>query len=98
MKSFIDLELVPTIPHLIEEVLDFKIFIMECIAKGNEALEGHTKAQKFKFFVDSYGCPMMKYRILYSDNDWLPRKVVVLNCGKRMRKENHYGHVLNLLH
>jgi hypothetical protein len=41
MKSFME---VPTIHHLIEEVLDFKGFIVGCIAKGDEALEGHTKA------------------------------------------------------
>jgi hypothetical protein len=35
----------PTILHLIEEVPDFKGFIAGCIAKGDEALEGHTKAQ-----------------------------------------------------
>jgi hypothetical protein len=32
-------------------------------------LEGHTKAQQFKFFVDSNGWPMMKYKIFCTDND-----------------------------
>jgi hypothetical protein len=63
MKSFVDVESLPTILHLIEEVPDFKGFIAKFIIEGDEALEGHTKAQKFKFFVDSNGCPMMKYRI-----------------------------------
>jgi hypothetical protein len=70
MKSFMDVESVPTIPHFIEEVFDFKDLIVGCIAEGDEALEGHTKAQQFKFFMDSNGCPMMKYKILYSNNDW----------------------------
>jgi hypothetical protein len=64
MKSFMKVESVSTIPQLIEEMLDFKGFIAKYIAEGDEALEGHTKAQKFKFFVDSNGCPMMKYKIL----------------------------------
>jgi hypothetical protein len=55
-----DVELHPTILHIIEEVPNFKDFIAGYIAKGNEALEGQTKAQQFKFFVDSNGCPMMK--------------------------------------
>jgi hypothetical protein len=45
MKSFMEVESIPTIPHLIEEVPDFKGFIVGCIAQGDEALEGHTKAQ-----------------------------------------------------
>jgi hypothetical protein len=37
------------------------------------ALEGHTKAQQFKLFVDS-SRSSMKYRIHSSDNDWLPKE------------------------
>ena len=33
MKSFMEVELIPTIPHLIEEVPDFKGFIARCIAQ-----------------------------------------------------------------
>ena len=44
MKSFMDVEVVPTIPHLIEEVPDFKKFIEDDIADGESALLGHTKA------------------------------------------------------
>jgi hypothetical protein len=32
MKSFMEVESIPTIPHLIEEVLDFKGFIAGCFA------------------------------------------------------------------
>jgi len=53
MKSFMDIEAVPTIPHLIEEVPDFKGFIQDSIAVGDNALLGHTKAQQFKFYLDS---------------------------------------------
>jgi hypothetical protein len=44
MMSFMEVESVPIIPHLIEEVPDFKGFIGGCIAEEVEALEGHMKA------------------------------------------------------
>ena len=34
MNCFINVELVPTIPYFIEELLDFKGFIVKRIAKG----------------------------------------------------------------
>ena len=40
MKSFMDVEAVPTIPHLIEEVPNFKKFIENGIAIGKNALLG----------------------------------------------------------
>jgi hypothetical protein len=64
----------PSIPHLIKEVPVFKGFIAGCIAEGDEALEGHMKAQQFKFYVDSSGCPVMKYKFLCTDDDWLPKE------------------------
>ena len=74
MKSFMELESIPIIPHVIEVVLDFKGFFAGGIVEGNEAIEGHTKAEQFKFFVDSNGYLMMKYTILYCDNEWLPNE------------------------
>ena len=44
MKSFMDVEAVLTIPHLSEEVPDFKKFIEDGIVVGENALLGHTKA------------------------------------------------------
>jgi hypothetical protein len=43
MKFFMEVESVPTIPHLIKEVPDFKDFIVGHIVDEDEALEGHTK-------------------------------------------------------
>jgi hypothetical protein len=74
MKSFMEVKSIPTIPHLIEEVPDFKGFIARCIAQGDEALEGHTKALHFKFYVDSSGYLVMKYRIHCIDPNWLPKE------------------------
>ena len=87
MKSFMDVESIPTIPHLIEEVPDFKGFIKASIAEGDEALEGHLKAQQFKFFVDSSGCPRMKYRIQCNDDEWLPKE----GAGIKLWKEDSQG-------
>ena len=56
MKSFMDVDSVPTVPHLIEEVLDFKAFIEGSLLDGDESLVGHTKAQQFKFYLSSTGC------------------------------------------
>ena len=72
MKSFMDVEAVPTIHHLIEEVPDFKKFIEDGIADGENALFGHTKAHQFKFYVDASGCPVMKYKLFCTDDEWLP--------------------------
>lgn len=44
MNSFMDIESIPTIPHFIEEVSNFKGFIERSMGKSGEALEGHTKA------------------------------------------------------
>lgn len=59
MKSFMDTEAIPTIPHLIEEVRDFKEFICNSILEGKNTLLDHTKAQQFKFYVYASGCPLM---------------------------------------
>ena len=69
MKLFIDVDKVPVIPHLVEEVLDFKGFIALFIALDNESLEDHGKAQQFKFYKHSGGWPMMQYKISCTHNN-----------------------------
>ena len=69
MKSFMDVEAVPTIPHLIGEVPDFKKFIEEGIGVKENALLGHAKAQKFNFYVKASGCSVMKYKLLCTNDD-----------------------------
>jgi hypothetical protein len=90
MKSFMEVESIPTIPHLIEEVPNFKGLIAGCIAQGDDALEGHTKAQQFKFYINSIGCPKMKYRILCTDPDWLPKE----GGGIKLWREDEEGRAL----
>jgi hypothetical protein len=90
MKSFIDVEFVPTITHIIEEVPNFKGFITSCIVEGDEALEGHKKEQQYKFFVISDGYLMMKNRIHCSDSDWLPKD----GGGIKLWREDKEGRLL----
>ena len=71
MKSFMDVEAIPTIPHLIEEVPDFKSFIDGAILDKDEGLVGHTKPQQVKFYVDAAGCLRMKYKLFCTDTEWL---------------------------
>ena len=71
MKSFMDVESIPTIPHLIEEVADFKGFIEGSLNDGNDILVANTKPQQVKFYLDSTGCPVMMYKMLCIDADWL---------------------------
>lgn len=89
MKSFMEIEVVPTNPHLIEEVPNFKSFINDGILVGDEALWGHTKAHQFKFYVDCNGCPVLKYKILCHNDDWLPRE-----RGIKLWKEDSNGRSL----
>jgi len=71
MRSFMDVESMTTILHLIEEVLDFKAFIEGFFLNGDEAFVGHTMAQQFKFYFNSAGIPIMKYKRYYTDSNWL---------------------------
>jgi hypothetical protein len=74
MKSFMDVDFVPTIPHLIEEVPNFKAFIEGSLLDGDESLTSHTKVQQFKFYLNSSSVPMMKYKKYITDSDWLPKE------------------------
>ena len=71
MKSFMKNETVPTIPHLIQEVPNLKKFIADWILDGEESLMGHTKVHQFKFYVDSTGTLVLKYKIYCYDEEWL---------------------------
>ena len=51
MKLFMHVEVVPTTPHLIKEVLDFKKFIEDGIAMEENALLRHTNTHQFKFML-----------------------------------------------
>lgn len=79
MKSFMDCETHPVIPHFIEEVPDFKRYVEGYLGTGGDFLEGHSTSQQFKFYMDSSGWPLMEYKNLCTDKEWLP------NHGKGIR-------------
>jgi hypothetical protein len=87
MKSFMDVEKQPVIPHLIEEVPNFKAFVDGFLYTSTDALEGHTNAQQFKFYKDGNGWPMMQYKLFCTDSKWLPRE----NGGIRLWQETADG-------
>ena len=72
MKSFMDCESHPVIPHFIEEVPDFKRFVDGYLGAGGDFLEGHSRSQQFKFYMDSSGWPLMEYKNLCTERNWLP--------------------------
>ena len=87
MKSFMDTESRPVIPHLIEDVPDFKNLVEGYLCTGHDALAGHTYAQQFKFYRNGNGWPLMQYKLLCTDNEWLPKK----GGGIRLWKETEDG-------
>jgi hypothetical protein len=86
MKSFMDGESIPVIPHLIEEVPNFKGFIDTFICKKGEALQGHTAAQAFKFYRNPNSWPLMQYKQYCTDLEWLPKEVEEYVFGEKTMK------------
>ena len=74
MKSFMDTKSRPVIPHLIEEVPDFKKFVEGYLCTGRDALARHTNAQQFKFYRNANGWLLMQYKLLCTNNEWLLKK------------------------
>ena len=70
MKSFMDTES----RHLIEKVLDFKKFVKGYLCTRCNALAGDTNAQQFKFYQNGNGWPLMQYKLLCTNNEWLPKE------------------------
>ena len=52
---------------------------------------GHTKVHQFKFYVDSTGTPVLKYKIYCHDEEWLPRGE---GNGIKLWKEDSEGRSL----
>jgi hypothetical protein len=83
MKSFMDAKKQPVILHLIEEVPNFKAFVDGYLCSGNDALQGHTNVQQFKFYKDGNGWPLIQYKLWCTDSEWLLKE----NGGIRLWKE-----------
>ena len=52
---------------------------------------GHTKVHQFKFYVDSSGTPVLKYKIYCHDKEWLPKGE---GNGIKLWKEDSEGRSL----
>lgn len=89
MKSYMDLDKDgPMIPHLIEEVPDFKKFIAPYIASGrHQKLKGHSKGSQFIFFLHENGWPLMQYKLACTDKEWKPTHIP----GIKLWKEDNEG-------
>ena len=64
MKSYMDMENVHVIPHMIEELPDWRAFVSEYIPSGKDKFIGHAKVQQFKFHVRDDGWHVMQYKVL----------------------------------
>ena len=91
MKSFMKNETVSTIPHLIQEVPDFKKSIADWILDGEESSMGHTKVHQFKFYVNSIGISVLKYIIYCHNEERLPKRE---GNGIKLWKEDLEGRSL----
>jgi hypothetical protein len=78
MKFYMDMEKVPVIPYMIEELPDWRAFVSEHIHNGNDKLIGHTKAQQFKFYVRDDGWHVMQYKVLSTYEEWLPKDGILM--------------------
>src|ERR1700737_4804700 len=86
IKSYMDLDHMPVIPHMIEEVPDFKAFIKPYMLKGGDRLVGYTKAQQFRFYIRDDGLPAMQFKLLCTSPNWGPDDGILIwrqdNDGK----------------
>ena len=64
MKSYMDLDNVLVIPHMIEKISNFKAFIKPYMLKGVNCLVGHTKAQQSRFYMRVDGVLAMQFKPL----------------------------------
>ena len=77
MKSYMDLDNVLVIPHLIE-VSDFITFIKPFILKGGDRLVGHTKAQQLWFYMRDVGLPAMQFKVLCTFPNSGPKEWILI--------------------
>ncbi len=62
IPSLMDVDFVPAIPYLIEEVQNFKAFQEGWILEGKDVHVGHTKVQQSNFYLNSIGVSNLKYK------------------------------------
>ena len=70
MKSYMDLDHTQVIPHMIEEIPNFKTLIKPFMLKGVDCLVGHTKTQQFRFYMKDDGVPARQFKLLCTSSNW----------------------------
>jgi hypothetical protein len=71
-------------PEVIQKVVDIKLFIEGYQSSGAARLIGLDEMYLFKFYVDTTGVPVMKYKKSTVDAQWLPQNRPLV----RLRKED----------
>jgi hypothetical protein len=69
MKHFMDSQKLRFMPHVMQEVADFKSFVKSYALP----LEGMKDMHIFRFFIDRAGWPVFQYKASATDPNWLPR-------------------------
>jgi hypothetical protein len=69
MKHFMDSQKLRFMPHVMQEVADFKSFVKSYALP----LEGMKDMHIFRFFIDRAGWPVFQYKASATDPDWLAR-------------------------
>lgn len=82
MKSFMESQEMRFMPEFIQEVADFKSYISGYLCDGATRLIGLGEMHLFKFYVDSDGWPVMKYKESATDEHWCPRNKPPLRLWK----------------
>ena len=78
MTPYMDLDNVSLIPHMIEEIPNFKIFLKPYMSKRVDCLVIHTKAQQFCFYMRDDGYPAMHFKILSISPIWGPEDSILV--------------------
>ena len=72
MKAFMESQELSFLLEFIQELGDFKSFIKGFLCSGTAYIIGLGEMHLFKFYVDVDGVPVMKYKKLAVDSNWLP--------------------------
>jgi len=90
MKSYMDLDKEgPMIPHLIEEVPDFKKFVAPYIEDNRtKRLQGHSKGSQFRFFIHEDGWPLMQYKLACTEKNENQYMLLTSNYGRKTKHAN----------
>ena len=72
MRAFMKSQKLSFLPEVIQEVVDFKSFVQGYQFSGIERLLGISNMHLFKFYSDSEGVQVMKFKKLAVDAEWEP--------------------------